>query len=354
MLAQGHLEKTIHIGPIFDGGIGSVVQGYIKLLGLPKENAWNSYKNGFVKSLPRLFAICFGILFKKQKNIVCYHIHLASNGSILRKLVIALCLKLKNKKFIIHLHGSKFQRHYTQIILIRALAKTLLRISGAVVCITEQMKNFIEKERLKCRIFVIPNFCETIAENPVDLENRNGEVRIVYAGRYGKRKGVYDLIESFEKAKLDVLVHLDLYGDGEVEKVKDVVKKSAKKDLIAVNGWTKHGEYIEKLPSYDFLVLPSNAEVFPMSILEAMGFGIPVISTYAGGIPEMIENGKNGILFEAGNVDILADALGRLANDRNLRIKLGRNAWVDVRERFSPEIVLEKLGCLYAVLGNAK
>jgi len=340
------IEKTIHIGPIFEGGMGSVVQSYIRLLGLPRENAWNSYKSGFVKSLSRLFAICLKILFKNQKNIVCYHIHLASNGSILRKLVIALCLKLKNRKTIIHLHGAEFQEYYIQRILVRMLA----RISNAIVCITEQMKNFIEKENLKCRIFVIPNLCEAIAENPVNLGNRNEEVCIVYAGRYSKRKGIYDLLEAFEIAKFDIPVRLNLYGDGEVEKVKEIAKKSAKKDLITINGWIEHNEYIKKLPSYDFLVLPSYGETFGLVLVEAMGFGIPVISTYAGAIPEVVKNGETGLLVNAGDVSDLAQTMEKLAGDKDLRINLGKNAWMDVRERFSSDRVLNLLEEMYKAM----
>jgi glycosyltransferase involved in cell wall biosynthesis len=346
MLTQGHLEKTIHIGPIFDGGIGSVVQGYIKLFGLPKENAWNTYKNGFVKSLPSLFAICFRLLFKKQKNIVCYHIHLASDGSILRKLAIALCLKWRNRKIIIHLHGAKFQEYYIQRILVRILA----RISNALVCITEQMKDFIEKENVKCKIFVIPNLCETIAENPVDLGNRNEKVSIAYAGRYSKKKGVYDLLEAFEMAKFDIPVRLNLYGDGEEKKVENIVKKSAKKYLITVNGWIEHNEYIKKLPSYDFLVLPSYGETFGLVLVEAMGFGIPVVSTYAGAIPEVVKNGETGLLVNAGDVSDLAQTMEKLASDKDLRISLGKNAWMDVRERFSSDRVLNLLEEMYKAM----
>ena len=337
------IEKTIHIGPAFDGGMGSVIQGYIKLFGLPKENVWNSYNNGFIKSLPRLLAICFRILFKKQKSIICYHIHLADDGSIPRKLIIALCLKLRNKKFIVHLHGSKFQKKYFQ----KLLVKLLVRLSDAVVCITEQMRNFLEKENLRCRIFIVPNFCETIAENPVDLKKHENPIKIIFAGRYLQRKGIYDLLAAFEKANFDVPVQLDLFGDGEVEKVEEIVSKSLKKNLIIVNGWTDHSEYIKKLPDYDFLVLPSYAEVFPMSILEAMGFGIPVVSTYAGGISEMVENGKSGILFDAGNIEELTSALEKLTIDKNMKIELGKNAWKDAKTKYSPEIVLRKLEDVY-------
>jgi len=337
------IEKTIHIGPAFDGGMGSVIQGYIKLLGLPKENVWNSYKNGFIKSLPRLFAICFKILFRTPKNIICYHIHIADDGSLPRKLIIALCLKSRNKKFIVHLHGSKFQEHSSQILFVKLLA----RLSNAVVCITEQMKKFLEKENLNCRIFVIPNFCETIAKNPMDLEKHNNPVKVVFAGRYMQRKGVYDLLTAFEKANFDFPARLDLFGDCEEEKVRKIAKNSMKKDCINVSYWIEHSEYLKKLPDYDFLVLPSHIEVFPMSILEAMGVGLPVIGTFVGGIPEMIENNKNGVLFEARNIDELINALEKLVNNLELRTELGKNAWIDAKARFSPEIILKKLEDVY-------
>jgi glycosyltransferase involved in cell wall biosynthesis len=209
------------------------------------------------------------------------------------------------------------------------------------------MKKFIEKENLKCKIFVIPNFCETIADIPVDLEKHKNPIKIVFAGLYGQRKGVYDLLAAFEKANFDIPVQLDLYGNGEVDKTRIIAENSAKKECINVNGWTKHSDYIKMLPNYDFLVLPSYAETFPMSILEAMGLGIPVISTYISGIPEMIENGKNGLLFNAGNIDELTLAIEKLANNKNLIIEFGNNAWKYAKDKFSPEIVLEKLENMY-------
>jgi len=339
------IEKTIQIGPVYSSGIGSVIKGYIKLYGLPQNNVWNSYRNGFVKSLPCLFAICFRILFKKQKNIICYHIHLASDGSIIRKLIISLCLKIRNKKFLIHIHGSKFQEHRSQILLV----KQILKLSDAVICITEQMKNFLEKENLKCEKIIIPNFCETIQENLVYLKKHENLIKIVFVGKFWQRKGVYDLITAFEKSSFNVPVQLDLYGAGEIEKVREIAYNSAKKDCINVIGWIEHADYLKKLSDYDLLVLPSYAEVFPMSILEAMGLGIPIISTFAGGVPEMIENGKNGILFEAGNVEILKNALEKIVNDKNLRFELGNNAWKVAKEKFSPEIIFEKLEDTYKI-----
>jgi len=334
------IEKTIHIGPVFDGGMGSVIQGYIKLFGLPKENAWNSYRNGFLKSLPCLFAICFKVLFIRQKEIVCYHLHSASRGSMLRKLIIALCLKLRDKKIIVHLHGGGTQKFYTQGISTKILLWTLIKISNAVICITEQMKNFIKKERLKCRIFLIPNLCETIMEKSVDLAHHQEPVKIVYCGTFVKNKGFFDLIEAFEKAKFEYPVILDLFGNGIVPEIE--------KRNINIRGWVEHSEYLKLLPDYDFFVLPSYVEVFPMSILEAMGVGLPIIGTYAGGMPEMIENGKTGILFKAGDINELTAALEKLANDKNLRVEFGKNAWIRANNKYAPQLIQKLLEEIYS------
>jgi glycosyltransferase involved in cell wall biosynthesis len=317
--------------------MSSVVNGYVRLFGLPKKNYWSSHNGNFILSIFKTVLICFRIFFDSHK---IYHLHIAKRGSILRKFLISIFIRLKKKIYVVHLHGgesknlilkSKFERKFTE---------SLLHNSNAIICITKDMENFLaENMQIKNNIFVIPNFCETISKNPVDFMCHKEPVKIVYCGTFVKSKGIFDLIEAFDRAKFENPATLDLFGNGTPLKVE--------KRNINVCGWFEHNEYLKLLPSYDFLVLPSYIEVFPMSILEAMGVGLPVISTYTGGIPEMIENGKNGILFKAGNIDELTNVLEKLANDKNLRINLGRNAWNDVKERFSPEIVLGKLEGMY-------
>ena len=110
------------------------------------------------------------------------------------------------------------------------------------------------------------------------------------------------------------------------------------------------GDYLEMIRGYDLLALPSYSETFGMSLVEAMGQGLPVISTFSGGVPYVVRNGEDGILFEAGDLPALQNALERLVNDRALRMQMGKAAWKDCTERFAGGIVLQGLESVYAQL----
>ena len=88
-----------------------------------------------------------------------------------------------------------------------------------------------------------------------------------------------------------------------------------------------------------------------MSLLEAMAAGCPVVATRAGGIPDLVEDGVNGLLVEPGDRDALALALHRLLVDRDLAARLGRAARETVRRRFTAEHALARLDQLYSGLG---
>jgi glycosyltransferase involved in cell wall biosynthesis len=337
------IAQIIHIGTTSSGGMNSVVNSYIKFFGLPKKNYWSSHDGSFILSLLKVAAICLKILFSPHE---VYHLHMAEKGSVVRKFIISTSIRLRNKKYIVHLHGRKFQNvSYTNI-----LSKNILSNANAIICITEQMKNFIIKNfQIKNKIFVIPNICENTVENFI-VPNKPGSIRIIYCGTFIKSKGVFDLLDAFEKCRFDTPVVLELFGNGninQIRQVKNIIEKSEKKEYIKFMGWVNHDEYLKLLPNYDFLVLPSKFETFGLAYVEAMALGIPVIGTFGPAIPEIVRNNKTGLLIEYGNVEQLKNALEKLTGDKNIRLELGRNAWEDVRGRFSPEIILQKLEEVY-------
>ena len=91
----------------------------------------------------------------------------------------------------------------------------------------------------------------------------------------------------------------------------------------------------------------SDAESFCLSILEAMCFACPSVSTRVGGIPEVVEDGESGLLVPAGDVDALAKALDALIHDPSRRHALGRAAKARARERFSAEVIVPRYEALY-------
>ncbi len=159
--------------------------------------------------------------------------------------------------------------------------------------------------------------------------------KVSFSGRYGKRKGVYDLIERFDQAHFNVSKELCLYGDGKVDKFKEMEAQSQK------------AHNLDKLASFDFLVLPSYAETFGMSLVDAVGYGLPVVSTFADVFPFVVENKNNGFLINPGDIKALTQALEILVHDKNLRVKMGKNAWEDAFKKIKGSIILSLLNNIY-------
>lgn len=107
------------------------------------------------------------------------------------------------------------------------------------------------------------------------------------------------------------------------------------------------------MKSLDILVLPTLSEAFGKVILEGMGAGLPVVASAVGGIPEIIENGVNGLLVPAGDVQALEEAIIRLLDDPKLRCQIAAEGLHTVRERFSVQKQITEICAIYDELLNS-
>jgi glycosyltransferase involved in cell wall biosynthesis len=108
------------------------------------------------------------------------------------------------------------------------------------------------------------------------------------------------------------------------------------------------------LQTFSVFALPSLAEGTPVSMLEAMASNLPVVASNVGGIPEVVDDGVQGLLVPVGDVEALAQALARYALDANLRAAHGRAGRARVEERFSMRAMLTAYGALYDGLCRQK
>jgi glycosyltransferase involved in cell wall biosynthesis len=158
---------------------------------------------------------------------------------------------------------------------------------------------------------VSPKFLEKANENRLK-SNADGTYRITYIGRLVKIKGVDLLIQAVAEIVAQKNVILDVVGDGEE---RADLEKLAEQLGIAENVHF-HGQQAEVgrfLEQADIFVYPSVCqEVFGISIVEAMAYGLPCIANNVGGIPEIIENGKNGFLTKEPTVKGLAETIRRV------------------------------------------
>jgi glycosyltransferase involved in cell wall biosynthesis len=132
-----------------------------------------------------------------------------------------------------------------------------------------------------------------------------------------------------------------LIGDGPTRS--DLEKQACKlgiSDQIIFKGVLSNSEVECSLQQTDIFVLPSFREALGVAMIEAMSYGLPVVGTNAGGLPDLVKNGKNGILVPPGNPEALADALRTLIENPVLRKKLGKAAQQShARGEFTPQAV---------------
>ena len=180
------------------------------------------------------------------------------------------------------------------------------------------------------------------------LEKKSSNKYIVYFGGLSPWKGVGTLIKSIiglEKIKLIIM------GDGELRS--EIVNSIENIDNIEYIGFQKMDKLRSILSQSLFVVVPSECyENCPYSILEAMSMGIPTIASNIGGIPELVLDGKTGLLFEQKNVEDLQQKIQKLYYDNSLREKLSNNAYKFAVKNFNSDKYLNKLLKLYTMVNK--
>jgi len=176
---------------------------------------------------------------------------------------------------------------------------------------------------------------EFLGAAPRSESRESGPVRAVFFGRLARDKGVYTILEALRAAETppDELL---LIGRGdEASGLKARAKELGLERRVRFVPWVEASELARLVGQAHFAVLPSFHESFGNSVAEGMALGLPVISTRAGSIPEIIEDGRTGVLVDAGYATALAAAMSRLVRDPEHAAALGRAARASVLDRFT-------------------
>lgn len=328
------------------GGIAVVLNSYSRIF--PKFNIIvnSNGKNAIANLLQLLYSLVmttFRLLFCKSIRIV--HIHTASNNSFKRSALFISLAKFFKRKVVIHIHGGGFKEYYEKNT--SFVHKNLLKCD-TIIALTEYWKEFFEGLGFE-NVIVVPNIVDspTIQERKCD----DGKTHILYLGLITKAKGIFDLIDTIYEHKEDLKGNIVLHigGNGETETLKKMIGDYSLQDIVLFEGWVSGDKKVELLNNADFFLLPSYAEGLPISILEAMSYRLPVISTPVGGIPEVVKDGENGCLFTPGDKEALYNAIITLVSDKELRKEMGELSYRKVKPHF-PNNVSVQLENIYQEL----
>lgn len=191
------------------------------------------------------------------------------------------------------------------------------------------IKAGIEREK----IHVIPNGIDLKRFKKVS-RNSNKKIRFSFVGYIGKHKGIHVLMDALSYIKDKDRMMLNLVGDGEDRsRIEEFVKQNGFGDMVKFWGKVDNSSIESVYKDTDVLILPSVwPDNHPVSICEAMASGIPVIASRIGGIPELVEDGKTGYLFEAGDSKELAQRMSEFIIDRDRITRFGDNAMRKISE----------------------
>lgn len=145
------------------------------------------------------------------------------------------------------------------------------------------------------------------------MEPTSTAARLVCVGRLCEQKGQLLLIEACARLHAEGLAfELVLAGDGDMRpQVEAAIARHGLAGSVRITGWVDSNRVRQEIAAARALVLPSFAEGLPVVLMEALAVGRPVLSTYVAGIPELVRDGVEGWMFEAGSVDAVADAMRR-------------------------------------------
>jgi len=257
---------------------------------------------------------------------------------------------------------------HTQEHVIRLVEGYAMRKSVAVIALNNAMKrNIVAKAGVnEAKTIVVPNGVDTEffrpgvpADDIVERFGLEGRRVILFVGRVTYGKGVHVLLKAFSilvkqypDIKLAVVGPLsDHFGRGEVSGYARMLITYAEK-VLPRNSYiftgTADKQTLRKLYSVAYVcVLPSYFEAFGMALIEAMASGCPVIGSNVGGIPDIIINGYNGLLFRRGDYVDLASKLEILLEDESLRNTISANARKYTVRKLSWQTVALKMKNVY-------
>lgn len=346
-------SKILYIGvdyrnPI--GGIASVEYEYSKFI-RPFKFVRTCVNGGKLKkaavACEALVNFTARMLFDRSIKIV--HVHAASDASFWRKRIFIGIARRFGKKIVYHHHGGRFRQFYAEHP--APVSKTLAK-ADCVVALSEEWRQFFA-DTLKCRqVRIINNVVSHPREDAGTGSPRHDRCfRLTFLGKITKEKGIYDLLDILAENREDYAGRLKLTvgGNGEVSRFCKMVDEMNLSDIVEYAGWVD-GEKKERLLSQtDAYILPSYIEGLPISILEAMSYRKPVISTRVGGIPAIVSEGKTGFLTAPGDKKAIRKAIDTLAADPALCDSMGEKAYREV-QLFFPEEVDRNLTSLYRSL----
>jgi glycosyltransferase involved in cell wall biosynthesis len=292
-------------------------------------------------------------------------IHIQSSGSgFLGNAIYALLARLTPAKVLFHLHGTDWDYFYTRASQTRRrLIRWGVWLPHRIVVLYSLWAEKLRGIGLKHPIAVVRNFIHdqpppdraAVLRAREELALSDTDFVVLFVGSVGWRKGVFDILKAAPLVALqDDSVRFVLAGGeedpGEMDQILDIVRSESLEKWVKVLGEIDRSRVPALLGLADLFLLPSHIEGMPISIIEALRAGVPVISTPVGAIPEMIEDQISGVLVTPGQPVEIARAVLKLRGDDSLRARVGAEGRGVFIEKFEYSKGIDEIRAMYRSL----
>ena len=276
--------------------------------------------------VPFLFLSLWWNLFKRRKQFDAVHAHWLIPQGIVQSFF--------KVPYLVTGHGGDVTSLNQGIL--KALKRRCLQRAGAVTVVSEPLREMLINICLGKEIEVLPMGCDCrhfSPEHRVDnYFSQNGKPVVLFVGRLAEVKGVTYLIEAMKQ--VDAI--LAIVGEGPLRQ--ELERQAAPLgDKIRFLGGKTHDELATIYASADVFVAPSvkakdgGVEGFGLVFLEAMASGLPVVASRAGGIPDLVHDGENGLLVPPAEPQALAEAINQVLTENEFRKKLVHDGMLTVQ-----------------------
>lgn len=352
------MKKVCMVVPnkMVKGGIAAVVNGY---RGSQLEKDYEityveSYKDGskfdkLLKGIGGYFHFAGVLLFHKPDVV---HIHSSFGPSFYRKMPFIYMASWRKIPIVNHIHGADFDEFFVNASESKKeKIKKVYSKCAVLIALSEEWKERLSQIVPEDKITIIENYSVLHKDALEKRMKRTCNNTVLFLGELGKRKGCYDIPEVIAQVKKSVpdvkFVLAGAGSDTDEKSIKQLIDEKDVTENTIFPGWVRGNTKDKLLREADVFFLPSYNEGMPMSVLDAMGYGLPVVSTNVGGIPKIVHDGENGYCCEAGDVDRMSKAITDLMVDDTLRKNAGKNSIDIVNKGYSLEAHLKLLRAVY-------
>ena len=268
---------------------------------------------------------------KFNRRIDLAHVNFGANGSAFRKTVLVIWLKIfLHVPTIMHLHASSFDTWFdSEPKVVKKIVIAALNLSDRVLVLGEIWRNMLETRgvragKIQTFIMGVPDLGKSSQISRSEVDN----IRIVFAGEMGTRKGLPQLIVAMGSPEAEGLT-LTVAGKGDIAKWTNYATRENAASKIHFAGHVSSNVIHDLLSKSDILILPSQAEGMPVSIMEGLSSGVLVITSSAGAVTEYLTDEEDCLILRSVSpADILRSLkMARELETRQTLSSAGRLTW---------------------------